>query len=169
MYSVQQLQACDFILKRIIYDHTSPLFEKKLKLVIEFKGTFWYGDFVDFDGRRVSQDKIAEDGEVFPLKYSIPGNEELPLMNKLWSYYANVAMPANRSDFWTNPFTQIKSLPLLFDRLVAILNTSTEDEPVSVLFPYLFNAKSVDKKIELPFINLENEVINLVSIIEITE
>ncbi|MEK4196160.1 hypothetical protein NYE59_23985 [Paenibacillus sp. FSL L8-0323] len=169
MYSIEQLQACDFILKRIINDNQYPFFQKNLKLVIEVNGVLWSGDFINFDGRRISQDTIDEDGDVLQQYYSVPGNNELPLVNKTWSYYANIIKPTTPDPFWTNPFRRIVSLPLLFDKLIMILNTTKEDEMKSPLFPYLLNAKTLDNKLTVPFINLSNEKLKLVSIIEITQ
>ncbi|OMD34803.1 hypothetical protein [Paenibacillus odorifer] len=169
MYSVEQLQACDFILKRIINDGKYPFFQKDLKLVVEINGVLWSGDFINFDGRRITQSIIDEDGELSQKHYSVPGNNELPLVNKTWSYYANIVNPTNPHPFWINPFTRINSLPLLFDKLIMILNTTKEDEMKSPLFPYLLNANTLDNKLTLSFMNLSNERLNLVSIIELTQ
>ncbi|MNC07059.1 hypothetical protein D3C75_545890 [compost metagenome] len=167
MYSVEQLQACDFLLKRIIAERQFVnLFQKNLKLVIEINGSYWFGDFIDFDGRRVTRHSFDDQGDTLSTKYSTTGSDTTPLLKTIWEAYANFAKPPAADPFWNNPLYWMESLPLLFETLVTILNQVNTDELKSPLLPYLLNAKSLDKRLELPFINLSGQKVNLVSIVE---
>ncbi|PZM62574.1 hypothetical protein [Paenibacillus dendritiformis] len=164
MFKLEQLQALDYLLKRIISDNSYALYEKNLKLVIDVNGTLWYGDFIQIDGISAYRPFIDDDGDIETDKFG-PTRTNSALLKCIWDSYS---LHADRqSPFWSNPFRKIDSLPFLFESLLKVLRLTEIPEDCSPFYPYLLNAKSVDGKMELPFINLEGEQIKLVSIIEI--
>ncbi|GGF72987.1 hypothetical protein GCM10010912_17760 [Paenibacillus albidus] len=169
MYTIEQLQACDFLLKKITSDRQcTKLFQKNLKLVVEIDSSYWFGDFVDFDGRRISQQSFDDQGDPVIKQYSSTGSETLQSLKGIWEAYASFVKPQSADPFWNNPLIWVDSIPLLFNTLTKILDIANLKDSESPLFPYLFNAKNLDKGIELPFINLAERKINLISIIEVT-
>ena len=64
MYTVQQLQAFDYLLKRITRNSNSPLHGKELKLIVELNASLWYGDFLPTDNGRLVQKFVDKDGDV---------------------------------------------------------------------------------------------------------
>jgi hypothetical protein len=164
MYSVQQLQALDYLLKRITSDSSSPFFRKNLKIVIDVNNSFWYGDFVQFDSYYVHQLFIDDDGDVNPVRMSPTGNDAPIVLKKVWEIY--VASSRNPA-FWTNPFHRMSDLPLLLNTIMKIVDRSEITEDDSPIYPYLLNAKSVSSNSSLPLINLEGTKIRVISLIEI--
>jgi hypothetical protein len=164
MYSVQQLQALDYLLKRITSDSSYPLFQKNLKLVIEINNQYWYGDFVQLDGTRAFQLFIDNSGDVEKVTLSPADSNASNILKKVWKAYSSTI-----TTNWSNPFKKINNLPLLFESLTKILDRAditNEDSPFS---PYLFNAKLINSNITLPFINLGEEKIKLISLIEVDD
>jgi len=70
---------------------------------------------------------------------------------------------------WSNPFKKINDLPLLFETLTKILDSADITKDDSPFYPYLFNARSISSNITLPFINLGEEKIKLISLIEVDD
>jgi hypothetical protein len=162
MYTVQQLQALDYLLKRITKENSYRLFQKNLKFVVDLNHSFWYGDFIEMNGLSVVQLFIDDLGEI--ERDTLSPAAVSPL-KQIWDSY--IAAVKSNSPFWSNPFKNMENLPLLFDTLIKILNQADLGDAPSPFYPYLLNAKSLDGKMELPFINLAGERIKLVSIIEI--
>ncbi|OAT71304.1 hypothetical protein [Parageobacillus thermoglucosidasius] len=164
MYSVQQLQALDYLLKRITSEPSYPVFKKNLKLVIEVHNQYWYGDFVQLDGTRAFQLFIDNSGDVEKVSLSPADSNAVNILTKIWKAYSFTAKTN-----WSNPFEKINNLPLLFEALTKILDRTditNEDSPFS---PYLFNAKLINSNVTLPFINLGEEKIKLISLIEVDD
>lgn len=166
MYSVQQLQALDYLLKRITLENTYPFYGKNLKLLVEINGAYWHGDFIQMDGLSAKQLFIDDSGDIECDKFYPTGNNAISLLKQIWDTY--VAAAQNESiPFWTNPFRFIDNLPLLFDSLIKILNMTKFVENTSPFHPYLLDAHTLDGTLHLPFINFGDEKIKLVSIVEI--
>ncbi|MGG0794560.1 hypothetical protein ABE137_11205 [Brevibacillus laterosporus] len=165
MYSLPQLQALDYLLKKITTNDSYPLYQKELKFVIEFNNSLWYGDFVQMEGNSVIQETLDDNNEIDISRFTPSSNSNI-FLRKIWQSY--ISEVASQSQYIKlDPFKSMKSLPLLFDSLIKLLYKANIFEEKSPLFPYLLNATSLDHKVSLPFINLENETIKLISIIEI--
>ncbi|MGG0754133.1 hypothetical protein [Brevibacillus laterosporus] len=168
MYSLPQLQALDYLLKNITSNDLYPLYQKKLKFVVNINNSLWYGDFVEKKGNSVSQKFIDGSGDVETARFTPSGSNATTFLKLIWDLYVDESI--NQPQYFrVDPFKRINSLPLLFDSLIKILDKANISEETSPLFPYLLNAKSLDNKLSLPFINLEGEKIKLVSIIEIKD
>ncbi|MEC1744157.1 hypothetical protein [Schinkia azotoformans] len=166
MYSIQQLQALDYLLKRITNESSFALYQKNLKLVVEINNSLWYGDFVQTKDSYATQLFIDDVGDIEYDSFSATGSNAAFILKKIWDSFYKMATKDN-SRFWINPFQKITDLPLLFETLTKVLNSTEMDEDRSPFHPYLLNAKSLDGNIQLPFINLTGEQIKLKSIIEI--
>ncbi|PKR83248.1 hypothetical protein [Heyndrickxia camelliae] len=159
MYSIQQLQALDYLLKRIVNEKEYKFYKQDLKFVVEVKGSLWYGDFIQVDNTSAYQKYIDDGGDVETV-YFRPDNGS-KILQDIWKRYVEVCQAG-----FSNPFERIKDLHLLFNSLINILETTEIDESSSPFYPYLLNAITLDNKIELPFINLKGETVKLISIIE---
>lgn len=163
MYSVQQLQAIDYLLKRMLRTHQFPFYEKNLKFVIEINGTHWYGDFIELSGSDVKQLFIDDGGDVDHAYLYATTDNATSALKKVWDSYTTQVgrLP------YGNPFRRITDLPLLFNSLVHILDLAEVGIDDSPIYPYLLNAKSLDESMELPFLNIGPESVKLVSLIEV--
>ncbi|MCE0453036.1 hypothetical protein [Brevibacillus sp. AF8] len=166
MYSVTQLQAMDYILKRITLEESYPFFRKNLKLVVEINGSFWYGDFIQMDGLAAKQLFIDDSGEIECDKFYPTGSNAITLLKQIWDAYVTAAKNET-NPFWNNPFRSINDLSLLFEALTRILDLSNIVEDSSPFNPYFLNAHTLDGTLQLTFINLNSAKIKLVSIIEV--
>lgn len=167
MFTIEQLQALDYLLKRLINNRSCRLYGTNLKLVIDVNGTLWYGDFIQMKENSVYQAFIADDGDITVDKFYASGSNAATLLKCIWDSYTTHA--DRRDEFWSNPFEEIAYLPHFFETLVKILRFASIPDNCSPFYPYLLNAKSVNGKMELPFINLEGEKIKLISIIKTEE
>ena len=166
MYSVPQLQALDYLLKRITGESSYPLYQKNLKFVVEINQTLWYGDFVQMENVTASQLFIDDSGDIVRDYFYATGSNAISPLMQIWKAY--VASAKNESNpLWSNPFRQITDLALLFETLLKVLDKSNTEDAQTSFFPYLLDALSLDGRIQLPFINLAGEKVKLVSIIEI--
>jgi|GEM_PF-2129964 len=169
MYSVQQLQALDYLLKKLTSHYSTNKFlnGKNLKFVVELNNTYWYGDFVQIDkNKNFIQEQVDQSGDISTDRLYI---SHLPHIVKISESLTQFAKGENNPYYWTNPLQTLKSLPLLFQILTNILKDAepVEDNTESLLYPYLLNPRSFDGK-KLDFINLSHEEqIKLVSIIEV--
>lgn len=166
MYSVQQLQGLDFLLKRITNKSEYPVFQKNLKLVVEINNSYFYGDFVEMDNGYPIQDYIDDTGYVERLTLALHGSNATSFMVKIWNAYADATGYGQTRTFFSDPLKRIDNGPLLFEALVKILDVSEIQDEDSSLRPYLFNAVSLTDSVRLPFINLKDKKVNLISIIE---
>ncbi|TYS67025.1 hypothetical protein FZC76_15975 [Sutcliffiella horikoshii] len=168
--SIQQLQSIDFILKRITLNSDYPLlYKKNLKLVVEINDSYWYGDFVRMEGSKVFQYYIDNAGDVEVNNFSVTGSNAVPTLSKIWKAYTEATKGSEGYHYFSNPFKSISDLPLLFDTLLWLLSSSEVDNEDSSIFPYLHNARKIDNTLELPFIYLKDELIKLISIVEIND
>lgn len=165
MYTIFELQAADFLLKKLAYDNVLPFKEKQLKLVVCLSGNYWYGDFVDMNDGLPYQKFIDNDGETDYNRFHFSGSNAVNVFKKIYDVYATETRPR---EFYSNPFKTME-LDMLFEsvlKLVGLAKITNEDSPIR---PYLLNARSLDGKLQLPFINMPFENIDVVSIIEIEE
>lgn len=163
MLTIYELQAADYFIKKFLNDKDFPFHNKDLKFVIEVNNQFWYGDFVNFNSGTIEQRFIDNGGEVELMRFSSDSQSATSLLKKVRDTYAHEV----EKTFY-NPFRQIDELPILFEtifKLITLADIQPEDSPIR---PHLLNAKSLDGKLELPFINLENQPIIVVSLIEVT-
>jgi len=166
LYTVQQLQAMDYLLKKITSRESSPLFKKNIKLVVEINGSFWSGDFIQMTKGTASRLFIDDYNDLEDVRFFPDGSNAASPLKEIWDAFI-AASPGG--DYWYNPLMKISDLPLLFETLTRVLDRATIPVDASPFFPYLLNAKSLDGKMRLPFINLANEPVKLVSIIEAPE
>lgn len=98
------------------------------------------------------------------MHFYADGTNATGLLQKTWETLTKTTSPRS---YWSNPLFSIKDLELFFDTLLKIIELAdVKDEPTP-FYPYLLNATSLDKSIKLPFINLKDKQIDLVSLIEI--
>lgn len=165
MYTVQQVQAADFLLKKLINDGISPFSDRNLKFVVNLNGTYWIGDFIHFKNNAPLQYFIEDDGDVEYMRFSFDGSNATSIFKKIIDTYRKETY---RGAFFINPLKKINTLDLFFNtlfKLVDLADIQIDDSPI---YPYLLNAKSLDGKLELPFIDLTNQEIKVVSLIEVT-
>lgn len=166
MYTVAQLQALDFLLKRILDSRYSPLYNQPLKLVIEYSGCFWCGDFVEMLGRYVKYESISDSGSIAVDQFGPATSQSgIAVLETIWSSYKTHADKEVSSIHWINPFDHIKEPALLLDTLLKIVDLADWQGIESPLRPHLLNARTLDGKLQLPFLLLQDEPIRLVSLI----
>jgi hypothetical protein len=166
MYTVQQLQALDYLLKRITNDSHSPFYNRNLKIVINLDNSYWYGDFVQFNSNFVHQLFIEDDGDINSVRFNPTNNDAPIVLKKVWdTFIALVRNPA----FWTNPIHRINDLPLLLNTLMKIVDRAEITEEDSPIYPYLLNAKSINSNSSLPLINLSDTKVKIISLIELAD
>lgn len=161
MYTVQQMQALDYLLKRILLESNSHFYGKNLKLVISYNNKLWYGDFVQMDGVFAYQYYIDDIGDIEKHRFS-PNNDNSTLFKSIWDSYKGTISK-------NNPFIKIDDPTMFFNLLLRILNYADINDAISPFYPYLLNAKTLKGSLELPLINLEDTDIELVSIIEVID
>ncbi len=162
MYTIQQLQAADFILKKTLNNNYLPSNDSELKIVIELEGSYWYGDFVKIKDGVVVHNFIDDDGDVDYTRLDAEGNNAIAIFKKIQDTYFKEA-----SQYKNDPFSKITTLDLLFNtifKLIQLTDIQPDDSPI---YPYLLNAKSLDGRLELPFINIGNEKVKVISLIEV--
>lgn len=164
MYTVQELQAADYFIKKFINEKNFPFQNKKLQFVINLDGTLWHGDFVSLKNGTAEQRFIADDGDIDLVCFYNEGSNATSIFKKVKDSYTNHA-----GQMFINPFRKINELPLLLNTVMKIIKFADIKPEDSPIYPYLLNAKSFDGKLELPFIDLTNEPIKIVSLIEIKD
>ncbi|ALA12456.1 hypothetical protein ABNB59_14760 [Paenibacillus larvae] len=170
MYTIQQLQALDFLVKSITKTNGYALYQRNLKLVIELNNSYWYGDFVEMENRQVRQLYIDHLGDIECDSYHArDGNKPTTILKQISETFDKTLEGLPKSNFGRNPFTKLDNLPLFFETIVKVLSEAKITEVPTPFRPYLLNAHTIDGKFHLPFIDLENERIKLVSIIDITD
>ncbi|MFE9275697.1 hypothetical protein ACQKLN_08495 [Paenibacillus glucanolyticus] len=161
MYSIEQSQCIDFLLKTIVVNPASPLHFTNPKLVISLGGELWYGDFVRVRNNYIIQPYIDSIGDVEEQYITTNGLDGSPIFRKTSEAFSNL------SNQQRSAIRRVAELPFLFTYLSHLVTELDFSEDTSPVFPHLLNAKSVNRKLELPFINLSGEdKINLMSILE---
>lgn len=105
-----------------------------------------------------------ENCEIDYDRYHADGSNAIYAFKKIHDAYTIETRSARRRA----PLFVIDNLDLLFNtifKLVELADIQPDDSPIR---PYLLKAKSLDGNLELPFINLENRPIHVVSLIDIT-
>lgn len=82
MYTIQQLQAADYLLKLITQDKETAFFKKNLKLVVFTMNNYWYGDFITLTGNKPSQSFINGSGVIEIVSFYSSGNTAEPFFQK---------------------------------------------------------------------------------------
>ncbi|MEV2910267.1 hypothetical protein ABNF65_16950 [Paenibacillus larvae] len=168
MYAIHELQGLDYLLKTITKEQSYALYQRNLKLVVELNNSYWYGDFVEMENEFVKQLYIDHLGDV-DIEYQHPIKYGTTLLKKVFETFRTTLEEMPKSQFDYNPFHNLDNLPLLFETIVKVLNKANITDVSTSLRPYMLNAHKIDSKQSLPFINLKDERINLVSIIDITD
>ncbi|MBA9026815.1 MULTISPECIES: hypothetical protein [Bacillaceae] len=161
MYSVQQLQALDYLLKRVITNGEFNFYRRDLKFVINYKDVLYTGDFLQMNGSSAYQSFIDDDGEVEQYRFS--PDKGTKLLIDIWQSYLEEI-----TRLFLNPFKRINDIPLLYNTLIKILNMAELDEESSPFYPYLLNVRTLDNTIQLPFLDLTGELVKIVSIVDCT-
>ncbi|EOO32454.1 hypothetical protein IIU_03844 [Bacillus cereus VD133] len=158
-YSIEQLQALDILLKQIPDSNMLALSQKQLKLVIEYDGIIWYGDFIQQeDAQSVFQFNMNKEHGLYKDIYSF---SEIPLADSL-AKLLDKYFKDNKE-----LFTNLADLSVLFTFLTTLLEQHSHLGTSMNLHPYLFNARTIDGTCNLPFLNLKDRKIYLMSIIDI--
>ncbi|MGE8004232.1 hypothetical protein [Lysinibacillus sp. NPDC093216] len=156
MHTVQQLQAADYFLKIVLEEKNDYKELRNLKFIIELNNSLWYGDFVNFKEDYVFQYELDIQNPR-PMTYEI-GNSTF--ISKIWAKY-------NANPFISNLLLKHKCLELLYSEIFEIVKKADIQPTDSKIYPYLLNAKSLDGKLELPFINIGDEKVKVISLIEV--
>ncbi|MEK4425138.1 hypothetical protein [Solibacillus sp. FSL K6-1523] len=164
MYTAHQLQAADYLLKKLGGMPNFPFANENLKLVIEFNSILWYGDFIPFENRTIKQFFIDTDGSIDYQYFYSEGNNATPILEKANSAYLE-SLP--KGNWVMNPYKHIDNLELLFHAVMNIIDNIDIQPDDSPIYPYLLNAKSLDGKLELSFLNIADEKIKVVSLIQV--
>lgn len=170
MYSVQEAQAIDYLLKSIVLERASVLHNKNLKLVVDLNGILWYGDFVkvyrDDDSVTVDKNFVCQsdidDAGHMEMKYdSMSSDDAHPFFGAVWKLYSGDIAQHRRTRL------QNTDLSFLFHYLTNIVTNLVLPTKSSPLFPHFLHATSLDGKLRLPFIHLTEG--NRIKVISITE
>ncbi|PEF69117.1 hypothetical protein [Bacillus cereus] len=158
-YSIEQLQALDILLKQIPDSNMLALSQKQLKLVIECDGFIWYGDFIQQEEEKsLFQFNMSKEHGLYKDAYSFL---EIPLAEAISRMFDTYFKDSREL------FKNLTDLSALFTFLTTLLELHSKQEASISLHPYLFNACSLDGTYNLPFLNLKDKQIHLVSILEI--
>ncbi len=109
------------------------------------------------EGTKVVQLFIDDNDDIVKDSFHATGSNAIKILKKIWDVFA----PHH------SIFENISNYELLFDTLLKILARTSIQKEDSPFYPYLLNAHTLDSKLQLPFINLEGESIELVSIMEV--
>ncbi|SHG82563.1 hypothetical protein [Virgibacillus chiguensis] len=164
MQSIIQFQALDFLLKRIANQPNFEMYDKNLKLVVEINGTIWAGDFVNFNScpYQLYVDSIGQVDEEYFYSDEDPSTS---FVTKTWKEFLNHF----KSDFSGLYLARVDDLSLLFKELKSFIESLDFEGYETPINPYLLNAKSLNENIELPFLNIENTEVKLISLIEVND
>lgn len=163
MFTIQETQAMDYLLKWMLSTERFPLAEKNLKLVIDVHGSLWHGDFVNYELGHTRQWSFGDAGDLENTWLYSNGSSTISILHKIKKQYSD---EVNRFQ-WGNPFLKMSDLPLLFNTLTKLVKMADIQQDDSPFYPYLLNAKSLDGKHCLPFLNLDGETIKIITIIEL--
>ncbi len=156
MHTVQQLQAADYFLKSILKERRDIKDPPNLKFLIELNNSLWYGDFVDFENDNVFQYELDIQNPC-SVTYGIKNST---FISKIWATY-------NKTTISGYLLLKPKYLELLFSKIFEVVEKCDIQPTDSEIYPYLLNAKSLDGKLELPFINIGNEKVKVISLIDV--
>ncbi|WP_144519665.1 hypothetical protein [Bacillus thuringiensis] len=158
-YSIEQLQALDILLKLIPTSNMLALSQKQLKLVIECDDIIWYGDFIQQrEEESLFQFNMSKEHGFYKDEYSF---SDIPLAESLAKLFDKYFEDSKEL------FKNLTDLSALFTFLTTLLELHSKQEASISLHPYLFNARSLDGTYNLPFLNLKDKQIHLISILEI--
>ena len=158
LFTPQQLQALDFLLKMISEQLKAGC---DLKPVVEFGGQLWHGDFVKVESTYIKQIYIDRHGDLEAASYHVDRIDDFKAITSSWKQYRKDLLRFIK-------LANAENTAYLHNDLVKLIISCTTGEETSVLHPYLYNAKSIDGKTSLPFIDLTGERIRLVSIVRIS-
>ncbi|WP_440894936.1 hypothetical protein ACS127_10190 [Amphibacillus sp. Q70] len=162
MNSIQELQAFDFLLKKITQNKSFAISSKNLKVVLSINGTLWTGDLVQFNGRYLVQSHIDSDGDIDRHSYN---STAIKFIKEVMDKFNQETQPDH---FFINPFKSLTELPLLFEAIYEIIKLSEIDQSgTNPLRKMLYNASCLNNNVEIPFYDLTNEAVKLISIIEV--
>lgn len=165
MYTIQELQAADFLLKKITHDNPKLFDGKRFKFVISIHEKYWYGDFIEFIDDCVSQKKINDFGTYKVETFGYAGDYPCLAFKKIYDIFLK---QYRMHHGFRDPFTFADSEILIFEtllNLVRMADIQSEDSPIR---PYLLNARSLDGESRLPFIKIPTGNIDVVSLIEVS-
>lgn len=163
-FSMTQLQALDYLQKLLSYNPNYAINGKIFQLVVKLDEEYWTGDFVNLYGSCIKLEELQTDTQIVTIEQRSPfGSKSLKQFNTICRYYYET--------LGNHPLRNVSYLPILYKLLKEILiesnvNCSDEDNQLPC---YLFNARSINRKHELPFLDLTGKKIELVSMIDVTE
>ncbi|WP_439412683.1 hypothetical protein [Enterobacter ludwigii] len=161
MYSIEQSQCFDFLLKTVVAAPISPLHTKAPKLVVDINGRLWCGDFVRMSSNFIVQPYIDSLGDIEDKYFTASNSDGIVIFRKASEAFSNLSVQQRSA------LRRVSNLSFLFNylhELVSDLDMSGESSPI---YAHLLNAKSLNDELKLPFISLTGEdKIKLMSIIE---
>lgn len=164
IYTVQQIQAADYLLKRLRYQlgNDSEILSKNFQFVINVYNNPWSGDLVCIERTAIIYESLQADGFV-DKSYLYPNDQDWKLIEKTNKSLKEFLPNGN---FSSNPFQSIKSPALLHKIIFEIIENAEIVSSDSPLPPYLFNAMHFNSKEEIPFIFLGKEKYQVISLVE---
>jgi len=158
---IEQLQALDCLLHIISSKEGYSMSGKNIQAVIKLENQFWTGKFLIQDRAIITQTDMYGDQRE-ESAYNIEQ------FNSLFQHLTGYSKKLENR-FHDNPLKTSDSLHLQYLILTSILS-KTGDPSSFPLHRVMYNAKSLDGKCEIPFIDLTSYAeIELVSLIEIAD
>ena len=165
MKRIEQFQVADYLLKRIaLFRKTDELFQN-LRFVVSINESLWYGDFVKMKAIHVNEDYIDERGRLDTKSSSDIGESNFLL--DAWKKYLSAYDKSGH--FPGIQLDHINDSRMLFDSIKNFVLSIDMQKNCSPFRACLYDAHSLDKKISLPFIDLSDVDIRLVSIIKFSQ
>ncbi|KAB2460943.1 hypothetical protein F8160_02380 [Bacillus sp. CH126_4D] len=162
MYSIQEAQAMDYLLKKLHYNGLLEHITRdknELKLVIAINNRYISGDFIMFQKGSIEQYEIVGSYEYEKVYYN---NQSFTIYAKLWSSFCNKYLPTGSN----YRFKQILDLTVIFDLLNEIVGTiSFVNEPIP-LRPVFMNIEYFNEEKGPEFLYLGSQQIEIVSIMK---
>lgn len=154
LLTIPQLQAVDFILKAI---SNEPNISQIIKPVINYDGKFLTGDFVFNSGYSIEEGKINFIGNVSKKSYDCEDSSINQALPQIWNNYT-------RNIETIFALIRANEFAYFHHELIRLVTNSTTGEELSKLRPYLYNVKSIENNFVLPFIELNKEKLDFVTL-----
>lgn len=163
MYSIKEVQAMDYLLKRLQYNGLLEQItgeNSELKLVIIYNNKYIFGDFINYQKGTIQQYEFNG-----PFVYEVIHyyNQSIEMFTQLWELFCERYFPRNS----TSTFKRIEDLSVLLELLsthiksVDISNNSTPLRPLIINVNYFSNEPGPD------FLYLVEKQIDVISIVQV--
>ncbi len=162
MYSLKEVQAMDYLLKRMQYNDLLKQItgeNSELRLVIECNNKYISGDFINYQSGSIKQYEFKG-----PYEYenTIYHNQSIEVFNQLWKSFCDNYLPNNHSTTFKRNKDLSVLLELLFKHIktIDVLSSSIPLRPIIINVDYLNNELGPD------FLYLGGKEIDVISIVQ---